>query len=83
VTEGSLLGAFNIRRIQTKEKQIVIPGQSTKSAFAIVAESGSANFSEPAFANSRTVTVYVQLGNENHQRIVERRADEFAAVLDR
>lgn len=56
--EGSLLGAFNIRRIQTKEKQIVVPGQDTKSAFAIVAESGSANFSEPNFANSRTITVY-------------------------
>lgn len=56
--EMSLLGAFNIRRIQTKERQIVIPGQSTKSAFAIVAESGSANFSEPNFANSKTITVY-------------------------
>lgn len=56
--EMSLLGAFNIRRIQTKERQIVVPGQSTKSAFAIVAESGSANFSEPNFANSQTITVY-------------------------
>ena len=56
--EGSLLGAFNIRRIQTKERQIVVPGQDTKSSFAIVAESGSANFSEPNFANSKTITVY-------------------------
>jgi HK97 family phage major capsid protein len=56
--EQSLLGAFNFRRIKTNERQIVIPGQNTKSAFAIVAESGSANFSEPNFANSRTVTMY-------------------------
>jgi HK97 family phage major capsid protein len=56
--EGSLLGAFNIRRIRTNERQIVVPGQDTKSSFAIVAESGSANFSEPNFANSRTITVY-------------------------
>jgi HK97 family phage major capsid protein len=56
--EQSLLGAFNFRRVTTGERQIVIPGQSTKSAFAIVAESGSANFSEPDFANSRTVTLY-------------------------
>lgn len=56
--EGSLLGAFNIRRIQTRERQIVVPGQDTKSAFAIVPESGNANFSEPNFANSRTITVY-------------------------
>ena len=56
--EQSLLGAFNFRRIKTGEKQIVIPGQNTKSSFAIVAESGSANFSEPNFANSRTVTMY-------------------------
>jgi HK97 family phage major capsid protein len=56
--EQSLLGAFNFRRIKTGEKQIVIPGNNTKSAFAIVAESGSANFSEPNFANSRTVTLY-------------------------
>jgi HK97 family phage major capsid protein len=56
--EMSLLGAFNIRRIKTNERQIVVPGQSTKSSFAIVAESGSANFSEPNFANSKTITVY-------------------------
>lgn len=56
--EQSLLGAFNFRRIKTNERQIVIPGQNTKSAFAIVAESNSANFSEPNFANSRTVTMY-------------------------
>ena len=56
--EQSLLGAFNFRRIVTKEKQIVIPGQSTKGSFAIVSESGSANFSEPNFANSQTVTLY-------------------------
>jgi HK97 family phage major capsid protein len=56
--EQSLLGAFNFRRIVTKEKQIVIPGQSTKGSFAIVSESGAANFSEPNFANSKTVTLY-------------------------
>ena len=56
--EQSLLGAYNFRRIVTKEKQIVIPGQSTKGSFAIVSESGSANFSEPNFANSQTVTLY-------------------------
>lgn len=56
--EQSLLGAFNIRRIRTSERQIVVPAQSAKSSFAIVAESGSANFSEPDFANSKTITVY-------------------------
>jgi len=56
--EQSLLGAFNIRRIVTGEKSIVVPGQDTKGSFAIVAESGSANFSEPNFANSRTITTY-------------------------
>lgn len=56
--EMSLLGAFNVRRIRTSERQIVVPAQSTKSSFAIVAESGSANFSEPDFANSKTITVY-------------------------
>lgn len=56
--EMSLLGAFNVRRIRTNERQIVVPAQSAKSSFAIVAESGSANFSEPDFANSKTITVY-------------------------
>ena len=56
--EQSLLGAFNFRRITTNERQITVPGQSTKSSFAIVAESGSTSFSEPNFANSRTITMY-------------------------
>jgi HK97 family phage major capsid protein len=58
--ELSLLSKFNFMKLTTSRRQIDIPAQDEKSDFAIVAESGSANFDEPTFANTKTITVYNQ-----------------------
>ncbi len=54
----SIVGKFPVMRITTSRRQVDVPAQDAKADFAIVAESGSANQSEPDFANTKTVTVY-------------------------
>jgi HK97 family phage major capsid protein len=56
--ELSLLSQARFMRLTTSRRQIDVPAQDAKSDFAVVAESGSANFDEPTFANTKTITVY-------------------------
>lgn len=56
--ELSLLSKARFMRLTTSRRQIDVPAQDEKSDFALVAESGSANFDEPTFGNTKTITVY-------------------------
>jgi HK97 family phage major capsid protein len=56
--ELSLLSQARFMRLTTSRRQIDVPAQDAKSDFSLVAESGSANFDEPTFANTKTITVY-------------------------
>lgn len=56
--ELSLLSQVPVMRLTTSRRQIDVPAVSTQSSSAFVAESGSANFSEPDFANTKVITVY-------------------------
>ena len=56
--ELSLLSQARFMRLTTSRRQIDVPAQDAKSDFALVAESGSANFDEPTFANTKTITIY-------------------------
>ena len=67
--ELSLLSKARFMRLTTNRRQIDVPAQDAKSDFALVAESGSANFDEPTFANTKTITVYnhslaIKISNE-------------------
>lgn len=56
--ELSIIGQVPVMKITTSKRQIDIPAVSAQSSSAVVAEAGSANFSEPDFANTKVVTVY-------------------------
>jgi HK97 family phage major capsid protein len=56
--ELSLLSQARFMRLTTSRRQIDVPAQDAKSDFAVVAESGAANFDEPTFANTKVITVY-------------------------
>ena len=56
--ELSLLSKARFMRLTTSRRQIDVPAQDEKSDFALVAESGSANFDEPTFGNTKTITIY-------------------------
>lgn len=56
--ELSLLSKARFMRLTTSRRQIDVPAQDEKSDFAPVAESGAANFDEPTFGNTKTITVY-------------------------
>jgi HK97 family phage major capsid protein len=56
--ELSLLSQVPLMRLTTSRRQIDVPAVSAQSSSAYVAESGAANFSEPTFANTKTITIF-------------------------